>query len=119
MIITEVQPGDTVFVDLRFYNNLWYQSLQLPDPDFTIYVLKFTYRNWGRTHKTIYVSPDLIPAEVWKFTHMWVRRYGSIFHFNDSTMVLIDEKFLLQYPLIIDEKYRTKLLKQFHNKLNS
>ena len=44
--ITEVDIGDVVFLDLRFFGDYWYESLGLPDWPTTSYVMKFTYTHW-------------------------------------------------------------------------
>lgn len=43
--ITEVKPGDSVYVDLRFYGSGWYNAL-----DTTRYLVLFGYIRWF--HKT-------------------------------------------------------------------
>ncbi len=44
--ITEVKPGDVVYVDLRFYGAGWYNALDLPNSDTTRYVVPFSYVRW-------------------------------------------------------------------------
>ena len=41
-----VQPGDTVYVNLRLYGHQWYESLQLPDWEYKQYMLPFRYTKW-------------------------------------------------------------------------
>jgi hypothetical protein len=41
-----VGPGDTVYVDLRFFGGRWYESLELPDGPTSSYVMKFEYTHW-------------------------------------------------------------------------
>jgi hypothetical protein len=44
--ITSVQPGDTVYVDIRFFGDDWYESIALPDWQTTLYLLEFRYTHW-------------------------------------------------------------------------
>ncbi len=46
MPISDVAPGDKVFVNLCFYGSDWYLSLQLPDCVTTSYVVVFEYTRW-------------------------------------------------------------------------
>ena len=44
--ITSVKPGDTVFINLRFFNWTWHDQLHLPNSDTTdYYVTTATYRS--------------------------------------------------------------------------
>jgi hypothetical protein len=50
--ITTVTVGDQVFVDLRFFGDIWYEQLGLPDFASSCYVMPFTYTHWyHRTSK--------------------------------------------------------------------
>ena len=46
--ITEVKPGDVVYVDLRSYGAGWYESLNLPDKDHSSYMLRYEVSVSGR-----------------------------------------------------------------------
>jgi hypothetical protein len=41
--INEVNPGDTVLVNLRSYGATWYEGLPLSDVDHIKYVVEYTY----------------------------------------------------------------------------
>ena len=44
--ISLVAPGDVVYVDLRSYGYEWYSTLNLPDADYSTYVVPPTYTSW-------------------------------------------------------------------------
>jgi hypothetical protein len=76
--ITEVKPGDTVFLDLRFYGAGWYNSLDLPNSDLLRYFVPFTYVRWyHKTSDTKIVALCLIFSEEWPVNHHFVRSYDS------------------------------------------
>lgn len=51
--ITEVFPGDSVFVDLRSWGPLWYATLDLPEADSRDYVVPATYTKWIKPRSRI------------------------------------------------------------------
>ena len=50
--ITLVAPGDTIFLDLRAIGAGWYESLELPNCDFSLYVVPLTFTSYANTQKT-------------------------------------------------------------------
>jgi hypothetical protein len=99
--ISEVKPGDTVYVDLRFYGAGWYNALHLPDSDTTRYVVPFTYVKWfHKSSQTKIVAQCSIFNEEWPVNHQFVRAYGStLVPLHGS--VLIDDAFANMYPQIL------------------
>ena len=77
--ITEVSPGDSVYMDIRYYSAQWYSGLGLPDPDHNTYVVKFRYTDWGgkkrNDRKRLVAVCDLFD-ERHIVTHDFVQRYG-------------------------------------------
>jgi hypothetical protein len=55
--ITQVKPGDEVFVNIRRYGHEWYEQLNLPDWEFKRYVVAFQYIDYpirnATNHKRI------------------------------------------------------------------
>ena len=39
-VITEIQPGDVLYVDLRAWGTEWYRQMALPDKDHALYVVE-------------------------------------------------------------------------------
>jgi phospholipid-translocating ATPase len=98
--ITAVKPGDTVYVDLRCYGANWYQNLRLPDCDFKTYVVVYTYTRWIKPNIKIEAVCDIF-KETFPLDHVFVKMYGSVFTFDESLMVLIDEDFVSRHPQVL------------------
>ena len=93
--ITEVQPGDHVYVELRAFGFLWHDSLTLPQY-IKPYVMACTYTQWSKNdnskHLKIDISIDLLPKENQNNrSHDWVYTWGTNTEFNPNTMTLIDQ----------------------------
>jgi hypothetical protein len=110
-VITEVEPGDKVFVDLRSYGYAWYSTLGLPDHDHAKYVVQYEYLSWGNkaNHHTINAR-CLIFDEKWnKLDNYFVFTYGFEKEFKDN-MTLIDEEFIKKHPQVLPESNRSEIL---------
>ena len=65
--ITEVVPGDTVYIPLRAFGYLEYDELTLPDKEHQLYVVPAIYTRWaGTTHLRIDIRVELFSS-----TYMW------------------------------------------------
>lgn len=107
-VITDVEPGIRVFVDLRSYGATWYQQLSLPDADHNTYVVVYEYIRWhSAAHRKIIV---LCPIFDEQFTvdHCFVKAYGRCVSFDASSMVLIDRDFIKRFPQVLPDKVRNK-----------
>jgi hypothetical protein len=101
--ITEIQPGDVVFVDLRSYGATWYSSLPLPDKNHTRYLLEYRYGDFSNRARTkIEVTCPLF-KESWVVDHDFVRRYGSVRDkaADNSNVKVIDDDMLAKYPELL------------------
>jgi len=100
--ITEVQPGDIAFVDLRCYGSEWYNSLPLPDKYHITYLLEYQYTRWIGKSKLKIEAACKSFAEKFALDHVFVKSYGST-----STMPtgdkykLINAELIKQYPLLL------------------
>jgi hypothetical protein len=101
--ITSVTVGDTVYVDLRFYGDLWYERLGLPDYASSSYVMKFTYTHWYHksSKRKISVKFD-ITGQSYAFDGYLVFAWGSCKDFDASKMILVDASLVKTYPKIIE-----------------
>ena len=101
--ITEVKPGTTVFLDLRAIGAGWYQSLNLPNCDFTVYVVPLTYKSWRNAEHTRIDS--VIPSLKMEWSgrnavnHFFVKSWGNNLVLSPN-MTLISLDFIQEYDLI-------------------
>ena len=99
--ISEVKPGDSVYVDLRFYGAGWYNALDLPNSDSVRYVVMFNYTRWyHKTSQTKIVAQCPLFSEEWPVNHHFVRAYGSM-KIPPSDAVIVDTEFVRGFPHIM------------------
>jgi hypothetical protein len=101
--ITEIAPGDTVYVDLRCFGAVWYNQLALPDLDHTHYVvLTYVVQFYNRACTKVTVRMDVFDL-VMTQTHEWVLSYGSVKHFDPASMTLVDSAFTREFPQVLQD----------------
>lgn len=103
--ITEVAPGDAVYVDLRARGGAtWYNSIGLPDSARITYVLPCAYVRWAhrQARRKIVIRCD-ITNEEWTVDHYFVRCYGTCRAVAPENMVVITAQLCVQYPLILPQ----------------
>jgi hypothetical protein len=99
--ISEVKPGDSVYVDLRFYGAGWYNALDLPNSDIVRYVVPFRYIRWyHKSSQTKIVAQCVIFNEEWPVNHHFVRAYGSLLTPPPGS-VIVDSVLVHQFPQIL------------------
>ena len=109
--ITEVQPHDRVYVDLRRYGEAWYVQRELPDTYRTIHVVEVLYTKWqGNQHKKIYAKCLLWNEEL-LWTHYDVYCYGTRRELILS-MTLVDETYAKDNPTCIPDELQEAVLKR-------
>jgi hypothetical protein len=101
--ITCVALNDSVYIDLRFFGDLWYEALALPDFETSQYVFKFTYTHWyhKQSRRKISGHMDLDPTQKYSLDGYAVFCWGSVLTFDAATMVLVTEALVRQYPQIM------------------
>ena len=63
--ITEVEPGDSVYVDLRAWNPIWYDQLELPNAYEILHVVLCQYTEWrGREKRKIILRCELFNENI-------------------------------------------------------
>ena len=95
--ITEVSPGDLVYVDLRWYGAEWYRQINLPDKDFKTYVVVFRYERLASQNRKIVGYCETL-NDRFTFDHVFVREYGSVKKLDADYMILVDSEFLKSHP---------------------
>ena len=101
--ILSIKPGDQVFLDLRAIGAGWYDSLQLPNCDFMVYVVPLIYISWGNSQQTrINCMIPSLRIE-WRgrsaVNHFFVKSWGSHTILTDN-MTLVTNDFINQHNLI-------------------
>ncbi len=99
--INMVSPGITFYLDLRYFGDAYYQSLQLPNSDLIIYVVECRYIKFLHKDETIIVAECPLFKQKYNFNATAVYLYGCNFKLNDK-MKLIDNNFVLQFPQIFN-----------------
>lgn len=101
--IVAINPGDKVYLDLRFYGTEWYRQINLPEKDFKAYVVECIYQNFvPKSNKTKITALVRITNDLFTFDHVDVYEYGSVTSFDSTYMILVDDVLLRQFPQIFD-----------------
>ena len=101
--ITTITLNTTVYLDLRAFGAFWYESLDLPNPFFSFYVVPMIYKSWGNTLNTRLTC--LVPSLriEWRnkqaINHFFVKSWGSNFTLTPD-MTLISDDFIKTHKLI-------------------
>jgi hypothetical protein len=110
-VISDVSPGDVVYVDLRSYGIAWYSSLDIPSIDTMTYVLRYEYKKLTRNKLRIAVACPLF-LEEFEVDNVFVKTWGSSRTFDSDRMTLIDDNFIRKYPIVLPADYKSRLLSQ-------
>jgi hypothetical protein len=101
-----------VYVDLRYFGTSWYDQLGLPDADHRTYVFPFKYVRWSNKQRSkLSATCDLL-GESPTLDHDNVVRYGSRKEIRDY-MTLITVDFILEFPTVLDEQHRDRMLRYY------
>lgn len=101
-VITDVAPGQTVYVDLRSRGtSTWYNQIGLPRSEELKYVLKCTYQSWvSQQKRKLRLYCELLGI-TYNVDHYFVYAYGRVTEFIASEMVLVNKVFCQAYPKIL------------------
>ncbi len=99
--ITTVQPGTTVYVDLRSYGEHWYKGLDLPDKFSKSYVVEYQYTKWHspRNRKRIHAYCKVFD-ESWTLDNLFVHCFGHTTTFDADTMILVTSDMVRTRPFL-------------------
>ena len=115
------EPGQIVYVPLRFWGDEWVQQSGLPDVDHIVYVLPCQYVKWAtkrgvENRKFIVCKCDLWGEVFKEWDYFDVFQWGTYTVVQDY-MQVVDEQFCLDHPTILHESHRDKLLAKFARQL--
>jgi hypothetical protein len=118
--------GKTIYADLRCWSDTWYQTLDLPNKDFTTYVVKGTYGKIKQVSKSLAKIDVSFPALGENYTGKkavngsWVILWGSQQHLLQD-QVLVDDDFVFLNPNLLHESIRERHLKdlRFQRKIQT
>jgi hypothetical protein len=96
--IDEVAPGDMVYINLRGWDEVWYASLDLPDPFEVEYLLEGKYGAWANKKHTKIVLHVPVLKQRYEETHYRVFAYGSIKDLSTINYRIIDAEAIKRYP---------------------
>ena len=96
--ITSLQPGETIYVDIRTWGEVWYQTLGLPDMFNTRYVDKWEITGWKKEPLSLF-GRSVTYGQFYILNHAGVLKWGRWRELEDGMIVLTAEMLEL-YPLL-------------------
>lgn len=118
--ITTVQPGDKVYVSLRYYGAERYDDLPMEDKYDLEYVVEHNYEKWANATQTKIVSHCPVfnimsePLDL-----LFVTLYGSNKVFDETKMMLVDSQIIVKYPAILPDNKSKQALLRHHKRVVS
>ena len=102
-IITSAKPGDTCFVDIRYYGAAWSESIGLPDFDHRKYVVEHKYVKWANSKQTEIIAECKLFNELFTHKGYFVFSYGSVQVYNPKTMTRLDKSWITRFPKLLPD----------------
>jgi hypothetical protein len=103
--ISEVKPGDSVYLNLRFFSNddteEWYEQLKLNECFTTQYFVKMIYGELNKRKTHIHASIPILQDNFPRFSHSDVRMWGMNSNLTPD-MILIDDTYLSANPSLAE-----------------
>jgi hypothetical protein len=95
--ITEVRPGQVIFVDLRFYGAEWYRQMKLPDQDLATYMTRCLVSHWcSSAQRKVEIHNELF-GDAAVLDHWDVLRHGGNYALPEGAILLTPDDFTT-YP---------------------
>ena len=104
--ITDAQPGDTIFVDIRYYGADWYDSLALPDLHTKTYVAEHTYGRINRNKLKIEVRCAVLQRS-FLANHSFVQQYGQRLQPREGDIV-VTQALVEAHPALLSKSVPTR-----------
>ena len=86
--ITTLQPGETIYVDIRTWVEGWYQTLGLPDMFNTRYVDKWEITGWKKEPLSLFVGRSSFYGQFFILNHVGVLNWGRWRKLEEGMIVL-------------------------------
>ena len=102
--ITEIEPGQTVYVNIRYFGFDEYDArVNLPDKFHTVYVIPFVYKKWAGTHHLSLDGyfPLLGNRLLYNVNHLFVHSWGHT-RVLEPHMIVITDEHVIQFPRLVD-----------------
>jgi hypothetical protein len=100
MIPSTIAPSKFL-LDIRALGFTWYDSLQLPNCDTTLYVVEANFIEHSNKHKTrAKVFFPALDEELSDLDYTWFEMFATRIFLPDSA-VLVDEEFLVKFPQVL------------------
>jgi hypothetical protein len=97
--ITAIQPGTTIYLNIRWYSHTWYKGLQLPDLYRKQYVVKCTYGEFlSNTRKQIYLRDSPTYNNNFTVDNFFVYSWGSVTQLDPDNMIVVTKEFIRRNP---------------------
>ena len=93
-----LQPGETIYVDIRTWGEQWYQSLGLPEMYSTQYVDRWDITSWKREPFSLY-GRSALDGKFYVLNHAGVLNWGRWKELAEG-MVELTHAMLDLYPLL-------------------
>ena len=110
--ISEVSPGEVVYVSLRFFSTKVYDAeITLADKFHIDYVVRLEYTHWtNKAHRRIQGRIPVFHTRI-EFDHVKVLRWGLVKTLGDA--ILVDTNFIHSHKdvlkLVLDGSTRSRL----------
>ena len=104
--ITGLNLGDKIYYELRSINFLWYNALNLPNPDKACYVVECVAKSWSDSKHTKFKALSAVFGNeyILEYTNYWLYAYGYRRNFDSKTMILVDNEFVQKYPQVLKDE---------------
>jgi hypothetical protein len=105
--ITELTPGETIYVDIRTYGYEWYRQMRLPDKDTLTYVTRVAITGWSsnkRQRNVLMGQAELYSDDLIEMDHWFVMMWGT-HRTQPIGSVLLTQDSLTQYPQLDHDTY--------------
>ena len=107
--ILTLEPGNSIFCDLRAFGDESYESLSLPDWQTSSYVVELLLTHWYHRSSKKKISAKLTLGEAtFALDAYWIYAWGYNTNFDPQSMILVDRVTLDTYPNLIKKHLKPR-----------